>query len=70
MLYQYMIIEEDDKECEYFTVISVDSLLVYENKYYLQVHLDNKCCDINDIIIKASDKVYSQLFLEETLYDE
>ena len=24
-------------ECESFTVISIDSLLVYENKYYLQV---------------------------------
>ena len=24
-----------------FTVIFVDSLLVYENKYYLQVYLDN-----------------------------
>ena len=28
-------------ECEYFTVISIDSLLVYENKFYLQVYLDN-----------------------------
>ena len=28
-------------ECEYFTVISIDSLLVYENQYYLQVYLDN-----------------------------
>ena len=32
---------EDDKECESFTVISIDSLLVYENKYYLQVYFDN-----------------------------
>ena len=32
---------EDGKECEYFTVISVDSLFVYKNKYYLQVYLDN-----------------------------
>ena len=24
---------EDDTECESFTVISIDSLLVYENKY-------------------------------------
>ena len=32
---------EDDIECESFTVISIDSLLVYENKYYLQVYLDN-----------------------------
>ena len=32
---------EDDIECEYSTVISVDSLLVYNGKYYLQVFLDN-----------------------------
>ena len=31
----------DDIECESFTVISVDSLLVYENKYELHVYLDN-----------------------------
>ena len=31
----------DDKEFESFTVIYIDSLLVYENKYYLQVYLDN-----------------------------
>ena len=34
-------VPEDDIECEFFTVISIDSLLVYENKYYLQVCLDN-----------------------------
>ena len=32
---------EDDIECESFTVISIDSLLLYENKYCLQVYLDN-----------------------------
>ena len=32
---------EDDIECESFTVISIDSLLVYENKYHLQVYLHN-----------------------------
>ena len=32
---------EDYIECESFTVISIDSLLIYENKYYLQVYLDN-----------------------------
>ena len=32
---------EGDTECESFTVISIDSLLVYESKYYLQVYLDN-----------------------------
>ena len=32
---------EDDVECESFTVISIGSLLLYENKYYIQVYLDN-----------------------------
>ena len=53
MLYQFMMIDnvyanfcglnvpEDDIECESFTVISIDSILVYENKYYLQLYLDN-----------------------------
>ena len=30
---------EDDKEYESFRVIYIDSLLVYENKYYLQIYL-------------------------------
>ena len=34
-------VPEDDIECEYSTVISIDFLLVYENKYYVQVYLDN-----------------------------
>ena len=33
-------VPEDEIECESFTVISIDSLLVYENKYYLQIYLD------------------------------
>ena len=32
---------EDGAECKSFTIISIDSLLVDENKYYLQVYLDN-----------------------------
>ena len=32
---------EDGVECGSFTVISIDSLLVYDNKYYLQVYLGN-----------------------------
>ena len=32
---------DDNIECKSFTIISIDSLLVYENKYYLQVYLDN-----------------------------
>ena len=32
---------KDDVECKFFKVISIDSLLVYENNFYLQVYLDN-----------------------------
>ena len=32
---------KDGMQCESFTAISIDSLLVYENKYYVQVYLDN-----------------------------
>ena len=28
-------------ECESFTIISIDSLLTYEQKYYLQVYFHN-----------------------------
>ena len=34
-------VPEDNIECESFTVMSIDSLLVYKNKYYLQVYFDN-----------------------------
>ena len=32
---------EQDIEYESFTVISIDSLLVYKNGYYLQVYLEH-----------------------------
>ena len=31
----------DDKEIESFTVIFIDSLLLYDNGCYIQVYLDN-----------------------------
>ena len=31
----------DDIKCESFTVISIDSLLLYEIQYYLHIYLDN-----------------------------
>ena len=34
-------VPKDDIECESFTVISIASLLVQNEKYYLQVYLDN-----------------------------
>ena len=39
---------ENDIECEPFTVISIVSLLVHENKYYLQVYLDFSAYKIAD----------------------
>ena len=35
---------EDWVECQSFAIISTDSLVIYSNKYYLQVYLDN--CEI------------------------
>ena len=32
---------ENDIECETFTVVSIDSLLLYKKIYYLQIFLDN-----------------------------
>ena len=34
-------VAEDGVEYIWCTIISIDSLLVYENKFYLQVYLDN-----------------------------
>ena len=39
---------EDSLEGESFTIISIDSLLVYENKYNLQVYLDHCAYKIVD----------------------
>ena len=35
-------------ECESFTVISINSLLVYENKYYQQVYFDSCASKVVD----------------------
>ena len=32
---------EDDMECDSFIVISIESLLLYKKKYYLQVYLES-----------------------------
>ena len=39
---------EDEVECESFTVISIGSLVAYDNKYCLQVYLDNSAYKIVD----------------------
>ena len=41
-------VPKDGVECESFAVIFIASLLVYENKYYLQVYLDNCAYKIVD----------------------
>ena len=33
-------VSEEYMECKFFTVISIDFVLAYENKHYLQVYLD------------------------------
>ena len=37
---------EDNIECKSFPVISIDSLFLYDKKYYLQVYLDNSAYQI------------------------
>ena len=51
----------DDIECEPFTVISIDYLLVYKNKYYLQVYLDNW---VSKIVNKQKTD-----YLDENVYE-
>ena len=41
-------VPEDYIECDSFTVISIGSLLVYENKYYWQVYIDNGAYKISE----------------------
>ena len=47
-------------EDESFTAISIDSLLVYNKKYYLQVFLDNYACKI--VNKKVTDYLHENLF--------
>ena len=49
-------------KCESFTVIYIDSLLAYENKYYIQVHLDNFAYKIVNKQMTA--------YLDENLFED
>ena len=51
---------EGDIECEYFIVISTDSLLVYDIKYYLQIYLHN--CAYKIVNKQRTDFVDENLF--------
>ena len=51
---------EDVVECKSFTIISIDSLLVYESKYYLQVYFDNYAHKI--VSVEMIDYLNDNLF--------
>ena len=53
---------EDDIECESFTVISSDSLILYDSKYYLLVYLDN--CAYKIVNKQMRD------YLDENLFED
>ena len=55
-------VPEDEIECESFTIISIDSLLVYDMKYYLQVYLDN--CAYKIVNKQMAD------YLDENLFED
>ena len=50
----------DDIECEFFTVVSIDSLLVYDQKHCLQVYLDN--CAYKIVNKQITDYLDENLF--------
>ena len=51
---------EDGVECKCFTIIWVDSLLVYDNKYYTQVYLEN--CPYKTVDNQMIDYLDGNLF--------
>ena len=53
---------EDDIKCESFTVISIDYLLVYDEKYYLQIYLEN-------FVYKIMNKQMTD-YLDENLFED
>ena len=57
---------EDNVECETFTLISFYSLLVYENKYYLQIYLDN--CAYKIVNTQIKDHLDDNLFESDKIF--
>ena len=55
-------VPEDDKECESFTIISIGYWLVYRNKYYRKVYLDNSA-------EKITNKQMTD-YLDENLFED
>ena len=46
--YTRLDVPKNGVECKSFTVISIDSLLFYDGKYYLQVYLGSCACKVVD----------------------
>ena len=55
---------EDDIKCESFTVISIDSLLVYDNKYYLEVYFECIYCAYQIVNKQRTD------YLDENVFED
>ena len=55
-------VPEDDMKCEFVTVISIDSLLAYNKKYYMQVYLDS--CAYKIVNKQITD------YLDENLFED
>ena len=53
---------EDYIECEPFALICIDYLLAYDEKYYLQVYLDN--CAYKIVNKQMAD------YLDETFFED
>ena len=56
---------EDNIECEFFTVISIDLLLVYDSKYYLEEYLEN--CVYKIVNKQMADYLDENIFEDYTL---
>ena len=54
---------EDGAECESFAITYIDSLLGYENKYFLQIYLDN--CVYKILDTQMTDYLDDYLFEPE-----
>ena len=57
---------EDNIECEFFTVISIDLWLVYDSKYYLEEYLEN--CVYKIVNKQMADYLDENIFEDYTLW--
>ena len=64
-------VQEDDTECESFRIVSIDSLLVYESKYYMEVYLDKYVYTITSkqMVDSLADNLFENQILEMLHYD-